>query len=60
MPGEIKAKKRCCEDDPRCKRCPVVCKRLDRAGYFERVTKRRWVVLTPPPKKVLKALRARA
>ena len=59
MARQVKAKKRCCEDDPRCKRCPVVCRRLEQAGYLERVRRRRWVVLAPPPKKVLKALRAR-
>jgi hypothetical protein len=32
----IKPKKRCCKSGPRCKRCPVVCKRLVEAGLAER------------------------
>jgi hypothetical protein len=28
----IKPKKRCCKSSPRCKRCPVVCRRLVAAG----------------------------
>ena len=55
----LKAKKECCNDDPRCKRCPVVCRRLAAAGYLERVAKRRYAVRTRPPKKVLRAARAR-
>jgi hypothetical protein len=55
----IKAKKKCCKSKPRCKRCPVVCKRLEAAGYFERESKRRWVVVVPPRKKALKAARAK-
>ena len=54
----VKAKKSCCKDKPRCKRCPVVCKRLAAAGYLERESKRRWLVAEPPPKKALKAARA--
>ena len=55
----IKAKKRCCEDRPRCKRCAVVCQRLEHAGYLERVDKRRWTVLALPPKSAVKAARKR-
>ena len=55
----IKSKKSCCKDKPRCKRCPVVCKRLAKAGYLERRSKRRWEVLELPPKKALAAARAR-
>lgn len=55
----VKAKKKCCQDRPRCKKCPVVCKRLGSAGYYQRVTKRRWVVIEAPKKKALKAARAR-
>ena len=58
MGRTIKTKKRCCKDRPRCKRCPVVCKRLEQAGYAERETKREWRLLVIPPKKVLKAARA--
>ena len=55
---ELKAKKRCCKDKPRCKRCPVVCKRLTAMGYAERVSKRRFVLDGKPPKKAVKAARA--
>lgn len=54
----IKTKSKCCKDKPRCKRCPVVCKRLGKAGYLERVSKRRWLVTAPPGKKALKAARS--
>jgi hypothetical protein len=57
-PAVVKTKKRCCKDRPRCKRCPVVCKRLESEGYAERVGKRRWLMLDVVPKKVLKAARA--
>jgi hypothetical protein len=56
---EIRSKKKCCKDKPRCKRCPVTCKRLAAEGYLERLSKRRWIVLEPPGKKALKAARAR-
>ena len=32
----VKPKKRCCQSRPRCKRCPVVMKRLHKAGLAER------------------------
>ena len=54
----LKSKKRCCKDRPRCKRCPVVCKRLENAGYAERHDKHTWTLLVIPPKKALKAARA--
>jgi hypothetical protein len=55
---EIKVKKKCCKDRPRCKRCPVVCKRLTQMGYAERRSKRRYVIEVKPPKKAAKAARA--
>lgn len=55
----IKAKTKCCKDKPRCKRCPVVCKRLAEAGYLERLDKRRYVVVDVVPKAALKAARKR-
>jgi hypothetical protein len=54
----VTAKKRCCKDKPRCKRCPVVCKRLEQAGHAEKVGARTFVVIAP--KKAVKAARARA
>jgi hypothetical protein len=55
----VKAKKRCCKDRPRCKRCAVVLKRLERDGLAERTGKRTWVVDPDLSKKHLKVLRAR-
>ncbi len=59
MPAEhiVKTKKRCCKSGPRCKRCPVVVKRLAREGYAERADGRSWAVRAP--KKALRAARAR-
>jgi hypothetical protein len=59
MAKAIHAKKRCCQSDPRCKRCPVVCKRLEKLGYAERESKRRWTLVALPPKKLLAGVRAR-
>lgn len=56
--AEVKTKKKCCKDRPRCKRCPVVCKRLEMAGLMERTGPRTWQKLGPVPKKRLKAARA--
>jgi hypothetical protein len=43
-PREVKVKKRCCKSDPRCKRCPVVAKRLSAVGLAERTGKRTYVI----------------
>jgi hypothetical protein len=59
MGKSITAKKRCCKDKTRCKRCPVVCKRLEKLGYAEREGKREWRLMVIPPKPVLAAARAR-
>jgi hypothetical protein len=59
MAKVITSKKRCCKDKPRCKRCPVACKRLEQAGYLERIDKRTWTVIEVVPKKQLKLARAR-
>ena len=65
QPKRIKAKKRCCESSPRCcssrprcKRCPVVLKRLAKAGAAERVGKRTYR-LDSVGKKTMKAARRR-
>jgi hypothetical protein len=55
----IKAKKSCCKSKERCKRCPVVCKRLEKLGYAERHSKRQWSLIVIPSKSVLAAARAR-
>ena len=43
-PKLIKAKGKCCKDRPRCKKCPVVLKRLSDAGLGEKVDKRHYMV----------------
>ena len=54
----MKTKKRCCKSGPRCKRCPVVCKRLESAGLAVRESKRTWLLLDVT-KPAMKAARAR-
>ena len=41
---DITVKQRCCKSDPRCKRCPVVAKRLAAAGLARRTGRRTYVV----------------
>lgn len=55
---EVKAKKKCCGSDPRCKRCPVVLKRLRKAGFAEH-SGGLFYLVGPVPKKQLKKARAR-
>ena len=55
----VKTKKRCCKSNPRCKRCPVVCKRLEKKGLAERLELRLYLVSGGVTKKQLKAARAR-
>ena len=55
----VKTKKRCCKSGPRCKRCPVVCKRLEKKGLAERIELRLYLVSDGVTKKQLKAARAR-
>ena len=54
----VKPKKRCCKSSPRCKRCPVVCKRLARAGLAEKRKDGRYKLTVKLRKKDLKAARA--
>jgi hypothetical protein len=54
----VKPKKRCCKSRPRCKRCPVVCKRLQHAGLAEKRADGRYVLSVELRKKQLKAARA--
>jgi hypothetical protein len=51
-------KKKCCRDGPRCKRCPVVCKRLMKDGLAERLEDGRYRLSIDLSKKQLKAARA--
>jgi hypothetical protein len=55
----VKTKKRCCKSGPRCKKCPVVCKRLEKQGLAERIELRVYMVSASVSKKQLKAARAR-
>jgi len=59
MAARFKPKKGCCRSNPRCKRCPVVAKRLVVRGLARR-KKSGIVVISPAAtKKQLKAARAR-
>jgi hypothetical protein len=55
----VRTKKRCCKSKPRCKKCPVVCKRLERDGFAVRQDSRHYLVELQIGKKTLKAARAR-
>jgi hypothetical protein len=54
----LKPKKACCKSGPRCKRCPVVLKRLAEQGLAERAGKR-YLLATDLRKKQLKSARVR-
>jgi hypothetical protein len=54
----VKPKRRCCKSKPRCKRCPVVCKRLAKQGLAERQDDGRYVLAVDLRKKAYKAARA--
>jgi hypothetical protein len=55
----IRPKKGCCKSKPRCKRCPVVVKRLIKSGLAERRADG-FVVISPAlTKKQLKVARKR-
>jgi aldehyde:ferredoxin oxidoreductase len=58
LSGPIKTKAKCCKDKPRCKKCPVVCKRLSMVGKAERIDKRNYVLIDVT-KADLKLARAR-
>ena len=55
----VKAKKGCCKSSPRCKRCPVVCKRLEKAGIAVRLDGGRYELPVTLRKKDLRAARSR-
>jgi hypothetical protein len=55
----VKPKKRCCKSRPRCRKCPVVCKRLANAGVAQRRSDGSYIVELGIGKKTLKAARAR-
>jgi hypothetical protein len=54
----VKTRKRCCKSRPRCKRCPVVYKRLESQGLAVRESKHSYLVSLDVKKKTLKAARA--
>lgn len=56
-PKPIKPKKKCCRDRPRCKRCPVVCKRLQTAGLAEKQPNGTYVLVDVLSKRDLKDAR---
>ena len=55
----IVTKKRCCKSGPRCKRCPVVWKRLESAGAAEREDRLVYHASDTLKKKQLKLARKR-
>jgi hypothetical protein len=55
----VKPKKRCCKSGPRCKKCPVVCKRLMKRGLATKLDDGRFLLEISMSKKALKAARAR-
>ncbi|EHN11463.1 hypothetical protein PAI11_16690 [Patulibacter medicamentivorans] len=57
MGSAVTTKKKCCKSRPRCKKCPVVWKRLEAEDLAERLGKREYRPLGPVPKKVLKDVR---
>jgi hypothetical protein len=54
----LKPKKRCCKSRPRCKRCPVVCKRLVKAGLAKERPNGKVKLSKHVTKKALKSARA--
>ncbi|MFC6707482.1 hypothetical protein [Flexivirga alba] len=55
----VTAKKKCCKDSPRCKKCPVTLERLRKAGHAQRLSKLGYDVSADVPRKIRKAARRR-
>jgi hypothetical protein len=55
----VKPKKRCCKSNPRCKRCPVVAKRLVQRGLAERRPDGLVLISVGVTKKQIRAARKR-
>ena len=55
---ELKTKRPCCQSKTRCKRCPVVLKRLEKGGWAQRTGKRTYIV-QPVKRRELAVARAR-
>jgi len=58
MAKRVQAKRSCCQSRPRCKRCPVVLDRLERAGAAKRTGKRSYA-LRKRAKQAIKSARRR-
>jgi hypothetical protein len=57
-PGDtVRCKGKCCKSGTRCKKCPVVWKKLSKQGYAERSGKLSYVLVDVVPKRALKAAR---
>jgi hypothetical protein len=59
MAKELQVKKRCCQSGPRCRRCPVVAKRLAAAGLATRTGKRTYELSGDVRKRDVKDARKR-
>jgi hypothetical protein len=59
MARSFKPKKGCCRSSPRCKRCPVVCKRLVKQGLAERRSDGIVVIFAGVSKKQVRLARKR-
>ena len=55
----VRPKKKCCKSNPRCKRCPVVLKRLERQGLATRSSDGLVLISVGVTKKQVKAARKR-
>jgi hypothetical protein len=44
MAQAVVVKKRCCKSQPRCRRCPIVLRRLERVGLARRKEGRAYVL----------------
>ncbi len=53
----VKPKAKCCKEQPRCKRCPTVLRRLEKEGLAERRDDGRYAISPDLKKKQLKAAR---
>jgi hypothetical protein len=54
----LKTKRPCCQSKKRCKRCPVVLKRLEKGGLAQRSGKRTYIVKAVP-RRALETARVR-
>jgi hypothetical protein len=57
VPKRVVAKKRCCKSQPRCKRCPVVLRRLERVDLARHVSGSTYVLASDLKKRHLRAAR---